>query len=236
MTARFGILLTLCGLPGLFALLAVMPAIPGVPPLALLVQPAAILLALAFAGSWAAPRCGFALLAPQPPGARLAQAGSGLLLGLLIAAADHLARGAWQAAPSQPPSLVEGWTPASALVGLLYGGVVEEVMLRWGFMSLMVLALWRLLARRAPSPPGWSVLTGIVLAALAFAAAHLPALALAGTPLDAGILARTLLLNGVAGLLFGWLFARRDLLAAMLAHAAAHLGFALTALAVAGVH
>jgi hypothetical protein len=50
-------------------------------------------------------------------------------------------------------------------------------------------------------------------------------------PLDAAILARTLILNGLAGLLFGWLFARRDLLAAILAHASAHLGFALVAVA-----
>jgi hypothetical protein len=104
-------------------------------------------------------------------------------------------------------------------------------MLRWGVMSLLVLALWRGLARGAQNPPRWCLLAGIALAALIFAAAHLPALALAHTPLDAAILARTLILNGVAGLLFGWLFARYDLLAAMLAHASAHLGFALIAVA-----
>ena len=229
MTSRPTVLLTLAGLPGLVALLAVAPDVPGVPRWLLLVQPAILLLALAFAGSWAAPRCGFALRAPMAPSARLLQAGSGLLLGILVAAADHLARSAWQAAPGMPPGIVEGWTPASALVGLLYGGVVEEVMLRWGVMSLLVLALWRGLARRAQNPPRWCLLAGIALAALIFAAAHLPALA--HMPLDGAILARTLILNGLAGLLFGWLFARRDLLAAILAHASAHLGFALVAVA-----
>lgn len=232
MILRTALILTAAGLPGLLSLPLVLPAMPGVPVPLLLVQPALLLLALALAGSWAAPRCGFRLRAPSSGPARLAEAGSGMLLGFCIATADHLARPAWQAGPGLPPGIVEAWTPATLVAGLLYGGVVEEVMLRWGVMSLLVLGLWRVVARRADRPPAGIVLAGMAGAATVFAAGHLPALALAADAPGAGAVLRTLLANAAAGLVFGWLFARRDLLAAMLAHGGAHLGFGAAALAV----
>jgi hypothetical protein len=39
------------------------------------------------------------------------------------------------------------------------------------------------------------------------------------------LIVRTLALNGALGLLFGWLYARRNLEHAMLAHAASHVVF-----------
>ena len=67
------------------------------------------------------------------------------------------------------------------------------------------------------------VWTAIVLAALLFGIAHLPAMAalVALTPL---IVIRTVLLNALGGLLFGWLFWQRSLEVAMVAHAAFHVG------------
>ncbi|WP_207539011.1 CPBP family glutamic-type intramembrane protease [Sabulicella rubraurantiaca] len=214
--------LILLGLPGLLSL----PDLPGVPRWAVLLNPLLLLVAFAFAGQFAAPRCGLHLRSPEAtPASRLLQAGSGALLGFALALAGHLARSWWQAAPGLPPSVIEGWSLASLRLGVLYGGVVEEVILRWGVMSLLLLPLRRILAR-------WdaALLLAILLSALLFAALHLPALAASGAPLEAGVVLRTLLLNTVAGLLFGWIFARRDLIAAMLAHAGAHLGFAVAAL------
>ena len=57
----------------------------------------------------------------------------------------------------------------------------------------------------------------IVVTALVFGIGHLPATA-AVLPLTPLVVARALLLNGLGGLLFGWLYWRRGLLAAMLAH------------------
>src|SRR5690606_604818 len=93
-----------------------------------------------------------------------------------------------------------------------------------------VLALWKLAARRRPAPPGWAVWTGIVVAALLFAAGHLPTLAAFGAPLEPALVARTLLWNGALGVLFGFIFARHDLEAAMACHAGCHIGFAPAAL------
>jgi Type II CAAX prenyl endopeptidase Rce1-like len=111
-------------------------------------------------------------------------------------------------------------------VGLLYGGIAEEIIMRWGLMSLLAWALHRTFARRADRAPASLVMVAAVLSALVFAAAHLPALA-AVTDLTPAVTARTVALNSVAGLVYGWLFWRQHLEAAMTAHAATHLGFAL---------
>jgi hypothetical protein len=58
---------------------------------------------------------------------------------------------------------------------LLYGGIVEELLLRWSLMSLLVWVAWRLAGRPAPVP-GWVYGIGLVASALLFAVGHLPAL------------------------------------------------------------
>jgi membrane protease YdiL (CAAX protease family) len=74
---------------------------------------------------------------------------------------------------------------------------------------------------RSPLTPvlAW---VAIVIAALAFGAGHLPAAAQVW-PLDAVVIVRTVLLNGVGGLVFGWLFWKHGLAPAMLAHFGADL-------------
>ena len=64
--------------------------------------------------------------------------------------------------------------------------------------------------------------TSIGLAAGLFGLGHLPATA-ALLPLTPAVIARALILNGIPGVVFGWLFWRRGLEAAMVAHFAADL-------------
>jgi len=107
------------------------------------------------------------------------------------------------------------------ITALLYGGVTEELMIRFGLMTLLVwLGMYALRGRR----PRWLVWTAIALAALAFAAGHLPALMSLGRP-DEVLILRTLALNGLLGLVYGWLYASRSLEHAMLAHMATHAVF-----------
>jgi hypothetical protein len=150
---------------------------------------------------------------------------AGVLLGADAALADHLGP-AWQdvlaASEAQPvlPRLV---------LGVLYGGLTEEVLLRWGLMSLIVWATSRLSRRAcdaAGRPRHGVVWFGIAISAAVFAVGHLPALS-ESVELSGSIVARTLVLNGLAGLAYGWLFWRRSLESAMLAHATTHVGFAL---------
>jgi membrane protease YdiL (CAAX protease family) len=69
----------------------------------------------------------------------------------------------------------------------------------------------------------------IILAAVLFGVGHLPAVS-AIAPLTSMLVMRTVLLNALGGIVFGWLFWRRSLESAMLAHASAHVGFALVRL------
>ncbi len=103
---------------------------------------------------------------------------------------------------------------------ILYGGVTEELLTRWGLMSFFAWALWRL-AGRGQVRPGmfWAA---ILMAAAFFAAGHLPFLfAIIPQPQPA-LITVILFANLIPGILFGWLFWRRGLEAAMLSHALAH--------------
>ena len=230
---RAALALVAAGLPGIASLFLVLPPVAGVPAPLMVLNPFLLLLGMALVGAWAAPR---ALLSSRiaarasgldvtllPPGwPRLLALGAAA--GIVVALADHVTRGFWQPASLSPPSLVESWNLTATLVGVLYGGVVEEILMRWGLMSLFVLAAWTVLARRAVHPPAAAIWIGIVLAALLFAAGHLPVLLASGAEIGAPLLIRTLVWNALLGLLFGWLYATRDLESAMLAHAGFHLG------------
>ncbi len=105
---------------------------------------------------------------------------------------------------------------------ILYGGVIEEVMLRLFWMSLIAFILWNLFARKAEKPTLAILVASNIIAALLFAAGHLPAnfMMFGNSPL---ILFRCFLLNGAFGLLFGYLYRKHGLRYSMLAHAGCHI-------------
>lgn len=221
----------LLGLPGVIALPTLAPLPPGIPPVAVMVNPAILLVLMACAGAWAAPRLGLraALILGTPLPWRAPViltgaiwAGAGLAAGLGVAVLDHATAPLW--APDGAATLRAERSVGDVLLGMLYGGLTEEVLLRWGLLSLIALGLARFL------PRGAALWGAVVLAALAFALAHLPALALAVDALTPPLLLRTILWNLLLGLLYGAALLRHGLEAAILAHAATHLGFALAAL------
>lgn len=105
--------------------------------------------------------------------------------------------------------------------GLLYGGITEEILLRWGFMTVVVWIGWRLFQKGQALPRPGVMWGAILVAALLFGLGHLPATAavMTVTPL---VVARALLLNGLLAVVYGWLFWRYSLEAAMLGHASFH--------------
>lgn len=107
------------------------------------------------------------------------------------------------------------------LGAVVYGGVIEEVMLRLFLLSGIAFVLHRLFGKGREKPSTGILVTANIISALLFAAGHLPATAvLMGlTPM---ILVRCFLLNGGIGLLFGWLYRKYGLRYAMLAHAGCH--------------
>lgn len=109
----------------------------------------------------------------------------------------------------------------SSLTAMLYGGITEEILMRWGLMSLLVWIAWKVLKQGITLPSQGIYQGAIVLAALVFGLLHLPATA-AIVPLTPIVIIRALLLNGIAGIAFGWLFWQYSLEAAMLSHASFH--------------
>ena len=112
-------------------------------------------------------------------------------------------------------------TATYMLAAMLYGGVIEEVMLRLFFMSLVAFLLHKLLGKGSPKPTTGILIAANIVAALLFATGHLPGTfqLLGDSPL---IIFRCILLNGGFGLLFGWLYRKYGLRYAMLAHGGCH--------------
>jgi hypothetical protein len=221
------------GLTGIAALYMALPPVTELPRWAYVVNPALMLAVFVAAGTLIAPVCGLRSRIAErasghavslvPPGAaRFALVG--IASGIFVGLADHATRTLWQDPQGLTPALTDNWRFASLTVGIFYGGLVEEITLRWGVMSLAVLLVWKALGRNAPRPSATQLWAGIAIAAVLFALGHLPALASSGAELTQALVFRTLFWNAALGLLFGTLFARHDLETAMLAHAGFHVG------------
>lgn len=108
------------------------------------------------------------------------------------------------------------------LAGVVYGGITEELLFRWFLLSLVAWLFAKISkdAERRPSSAAFWIANAIV--AILFGLGHLPMTAMIA-PLTTAVVTRALVLNGIAGLVFGYLFWRKGLEAAMVAHACAHL-------------
>jgi len=123
------------------------------------------------------------------------------------------------------PGALRPADPASAmplLVKLLYGGITEELLVRWGVMTLLLWLGWRLGQRGQGVPGRGLVALAVVLGALLFALGHLPAAQSLAGALTPEVVAFVLVGNAAFGLVAGWLFAHYGLEAAILAHVLAH--------------
>jgi len=107
---------------------------------------------------------------------------------------------------------------ASAPARFLFGGLAEELLLRWGLVSAIAWVLAAVVPGDRRRTVAW---IAVVLAAVAFGAAHLPQAA-ASMELTLPVAARIVALNATAGVVFGWLYVEDALEAAMLAHASGH--------------
>lgn len=108
------------------------------------------------------------------------------------------------------------------LIIIYVAAVGEELLFRVLLLSLVAGLIMRLMpaSRRSNRAPTAAVLgAAIVVAALAFAAVHLPAWSAIG--LTSGVIGTVIGLNAIGGLVFGYAFVTRGILAAVCAHAGA---------------
>ena len=108
------------------------------------------------------------------------------------------------------------------IASVIYGGIIEEVMLRLFWMSLVAFVLWKIFDRKNERPSTAILITANIIAALLFAAGHLPATATM-IGLSPMIIFRCFLLNGGVGLLLGWLYRKYGLRYSMIAHGGCHI-------------
>jgi membrane protease YdiL (CAAX protease family) len=103
------------------------------------------------------------------------------------------------------------------LLASLYGGVVEEVLLRLFVLSFVAWILAKLTGRAKPSENGILMWSAIVISSILFGLGHLPATASLAV-ITPAVVVRAIVLNGIGGLLFGWLFWKRGLETGIVAH------------------
>ncbi|MDI1475572.1 CPBP family intramembrane glutamic endopeptidase [Polyangium sp. y55x31] len=147
--------------------------------------------------------------------------GLGILTALVILALDHFMLPTLGEA-GQNLRILQKRTAWEAIMSVLYGGITEELLMRWGLATFFAWAIAKI-GKTTGSPTAGTMWAAVVLAALLFGAGHLPAVMGMGLPLTAPVIARTVVLNAIAGIVFGWLYFRRSLEAGMLAHATVHL-------------
>lgn len=143
----------------------------------------------------------------------------GSITGVVATGFDYLFQ------PFLPDSLIEILQPYNALYfisALLYGGVVEELIIRFGVMSLLVFIFWKLFNRKSVKPSNWIFILAIFISALLFALGHYDATARM-TEMNAFIWFRMIFLNSLGGLFFGWIYWKHNLELAILAHMFAHI-------------
>lgn len=103
------------------------------------------------------------------------------------------------------------------LLASLYGGTVEEILLRLFVMTLIAWILGKIFRSKEPAKNNLIMWTAITLAAIIFGLGHLPVTS-ALTAVTPIVVLRAVVLNGIAGLVFGWLFWKKGLETAFIAH------------------
>lgn len=242
--SRLGLALWLAAMAGVLALaLTVLPQLLAAKPLpaprwvliaASVVQLALMLALAAWAGATLSRPVGLgspaveALLSRRPlwPALR-PQLLPAVVAGIVVAGALRLI------GRVTPPGLVAAGRDVELplVAKLLYGGITEEVLMRWGVMTFVVWLGWRLLQKGEGGPRSTVVVGAILTAALLFGVLHLPAVVAMGVTLTPSIVLYILAGNGVAAMLLGLLYWRKGLEAAVMAHALAHAIAALVATA-----
>ena len=120
------------------------------------------------------------------------------------------------------PEELERFDP-TILNRLMYGAFTEEIMLRFGVMTFIVW-LFSLISSKKKS---WIYLAGLIVSSLLFGLGHLPIVFSLTSAPTTELIFYIVFCNFVGGIVFGWLYWRKGLEAAILAHFFAHIVFIL---------
>lgn len=115
------------------------------------------------------------------------------------------------------------------LTKFLYGGITEEILVRWGVMSLFVWLGWKVFGDDVTLPSQGILWTGILLSAFLFGLGHLPVVFATVSEVSAFLIFYIIVGNMLMGVLAGWLFWKKGLEAAMIAHIFGHVSMIIIA-------
>jgi len=152
----------------------------------------------------------------RPPFVEILKAGiaGGLISGILLSLASLLFL---PLLPNEFKQLSESFE-LSLAARLLYGGITEEIMMRFGLMTLLVWAIQKLSKRQNPA----TYILAILLSSLIFALGHFPVAYQAVDEPSFTLLTYILIGNSLGGIVFGYLYWKKGLESAMLAHMITH--------------
>jgi len=138
----------------------------------------------------------------------------GLLVGILLYVLDQFAFAVFvepvTASQAEPPL----W---QRLLVCFYGGIGEEIAMRLFLMTLIVWTSYKIASTKDNKPTNLGAWSAIIITSVVFGLGHLPMTAklMEITPV---VVLRAIVLNGVAGVVFGWLYWKRGLESAMVSH------------------
>jgi membrane protease YdiL (CAAX protease family) len=96
-----------------------------------------------------------------------------------------------------------------------YGGIAEEILMRLFLMSLFVFALMSISKKKEAS--SFIVWSSILVVSVLFGLGHLP-ITSAVVSITPWVIFRAILLNGIGGVVFGWLYWKKGLESAIISH------------------
>ncbi len=105
---------------------------------------------------------------------------------------------------------------------LLYGGITEELLLRWGLMTLLVWVAWRLFQKGREQPKSAYFVGAILISSVVFAIGHLPIAFMLFPEPTLALIAFVVVANSLFGLIAGYLYWKKGLESAMIAHLLTH--------------
>ena len=145
----------------------------------------------------------------------------GIIAGILLVSISYIL---YPFLPEEFLVLGEKFKPS--LAGrFLYGGFSEEIIMRFGLMTLIVW-LFAKIVKKKTQVIYW---LGIFIAAILFAVGHFPiAFQAVGNP-SPTLLTYILLGNSIGGIVFGWLYWKKGLESAFIAHIITHVILVATA-------
>jgi len=105
---------------------------------------------------------------------------------------------------------------------LLSGGIMEELLLRWGLMTLLVWVAWRLFQKGQGRPRPACFVAAILISSVVFAIGHLPLAFMLFPEPSFALIVFVIVANSAFGLIGGYFYWKKGLESAMIAHALTH--------------